>query len=287
MKKASKELIEFLASADSDTMKTADLYTFTLTNGIVLRYTSADFDITHEGNVYSCKNAGIARSEMSWQTGLSVDDVTVELNPGKDDRIGSVSMVEAFRNGSFDGAEIQLDMAFYAQGWENTPHVLEKLFVGNVDVDEVSGSYVKLSIKSLTELLNSNFPSNVYQSSCQYALYGPGCGVIRGIYSESAFVASGSTKREIHCQLTKASGYYQNGVILFQSGANINIKKSIKTHSNGLIALSTPLQYVPNAGDKFTIFAGCDKTMATCKSKFRNLDNFSGTPFIPAADSSL
>lgn len=287
MKQASNDLIEFLASEGSSKMRIADLYTFTLTNGIVLRYTSADFDIIHDGNVYSYKNAGIARSEISWQTGLSVDDVTIEMNPGINDKVGSITLVEAFRNGTFDGAEIQLDMAFYSEGWEKEPLILGKLFVGNVDVEEVSGSYVKLNIKSLTELLNTSFPSDVYQTACHYSLYGAGCKVARENFSENLLVQKGSTKKQIICSPTKADGYYQNGIVLFTNGANVNIKKSVKLYAGGVITLSTPLQYPPQVGNTFTIFAGCDKTMATCKNKFSNLDNFSGTPFIPSADSSL
>lgn len=287
MKQCSEELIQFLASTDADLLRIADLYTFKLVNGTVLRYTSADFDINYDGNIYSCKNAGITRSEMSWQTGLSVDDVTIELNPGKDDKIGVFKMVEAFRSGTFDGAEIQLDMAFYTEGWSKEPLILEKLFVGNVDVDEVSGSYVKLSIKSLTELLNTNFPANVYQASCQYALYSEGCKVRRDAHYETSIIRAGSTKKELNVQLTRPAGYYQNGIVLFQSGQNNNIKKSVKFYENGKIVLSTPLQYQPQVNDRFTIYAGCDKTISTCKNKFYNLDNFSGTPFIPAADRSL
>lgn len=287
MKKCSEELIKFLASTDSDLLRIADLYTFTLVNGTVLRYTNTDFDINHNGNIYSSKNAGIARSEMSWQTGLSVDDVTVELNPGQNDLIGGVKMVQAFRSGTFDGAEIQLDMAFYTEGWNNEPLILEKLFVGNVDVEEVSGSYVKLSVKSLTELLNTNFPANIYQTACQYALYGAGCKVLTDAYSEHSVLLTGSTKKELFVRLTRPDGYYQNGVILFKSGKNINIKKSVKFYESGKIVLSTPLQHQPQINDAFTIYAGCDKTISMCKNKFNNLDNFSGTPFIPAADSSL
>ncbi len=288
MKKASAELIEFLSSTDSDVMKVADLYTFGLTNGSVIRYTSADFDVFYNGNVFSCKNAGIARSEISWQTGLSVDDVTVKMSPGLTDKIGSITLVEAFRCGIFDGAEIQIDMAFYKDGWDKDPLVLEKLFVGNVDVEEVSGAYVKLNIKSLTELLNTNFPANVYQTACHYALYGPGCNVAKNAYSENnVIVLAGSTKKELRCRLVKPVGYYQNGVVVFNSGENINIKKSVKYHENGLIILSTPLHFMPRENDTFTIYAGCDKTMATCKNKFNNLSNFPGTPFIPKADSSL
>lgn len=287
MKNASSELVEFLASTDSKNLKIADLYTITLTNGLIWRLTSADFDIKHSGNTYSCQNAGISRSEMSWQQGLSVDDVMIELNPSPNDRLGSISLVEAFRNGSFDGAEIQLDMAFYKNGWKSAPLILEKLFVGNMDVEEVSGSYVKLTIKSLTELLNTSFPADVYQTACHYPLYGTGCGVNRTNFAENSIVQSGSTKKQLNCSLTKVAGYYQNGIVEFTSGTNINIKKSIKLHTSGVITLSTPLQYAPQVGDTFAIFAGCDKTMATCKGKFNNLDNFSGTPFIPKPDSAL
>ena len=287
MKKASPLLVEFLASEESGVLKTADLYTIKLTNGTVLRYTTADFDIIRNGAVYSCKNAGISRSEMSWQTGLSVDDVTVEMYPAESDKVGSVSLVEAFRNGTFDGAEICLDMAFYKDGWENEPLFLEKLFVGTVDVEEVSGSYAKLNIKSFTELLNQSFPADTYQASCHYSLYGEGCKVNKEHFSQYASVAEGSTKKKIYCKLSSPAGYYQNGIIQFIIGKNLNIKKSIKIHENGLLVLSTPLQYTPTVGDTFLVSAGCDHTMTTCKKKFGNLSNFSGTPFIPKADSSI
>jgi len=285
VKQASKELIKFLATTEGNKLRIADLYTFKLTNGIVLRFTSADFDITVNGNTFSHKNAGIARSEISWMTGLSVDDLTIEFNPSSEDLLGEISLVEAFRNGSFDGAEVQLDVAFYKDGWENTPLILEKLFVGNIDVDEVGGSYVKTTVKSFTELLNSAFPSHVYQASCCYALYGAGCKVNRNKFSESAVVKENSSKKQIYCSLKKTGGYYQNGVITFLTGKNINIKKSIKIQGNGYILLSTPLQYAPASGDKFTISAGCNKTISMCRSKFNNFANYSGTPFVPKADS--
>lgn len=287
MKQASDELINFLATLESDKLRLADLYTFKLTNGTVLRFTSADFDITINGNTFSHKNAGISRSSMAWATGLSVDDVTLEFNPSEEDKLEEITLVEAFRNGSFDGAEVQIDIAFYADGWDNEPLVLEKLFVGNIDVDEIGGSYVKASIKSYTELLNAAFPSQVYQASCCYALYGAGCGVNRANFSEDAYVLSNSTKKQINCQLRQAAGYYQNGVVTFLTGKNINIKKSVKVHQSGFLTLSTPLPYVPAIGDKFSVSAGCNKTISMCESKFHNKANYSGTPFVPKADSTV
>ncbi len=287
MKKASPELVEFLASEDSEKIRIADLYRFKLTNGTVLAYTSADFDITYKDLLYSCDSACISRSEISWDCGLSVDDVTIELNPSDENLVGTVRMIEAFRNGTFDGAEVQMDLAFYKDGWDKEPLVLENMFSGNVDVEEVSGSYVKLNVKSLTELLNQDFPSAVYQASCSYSLYCNACGVKKEDHSEENTVESGSTRKKIVCYLYRTGSYYQNGVIEFISGANKNIKKSIKQQSNGLLELSTPLPFEPKKGDWFIVSAGCDKTISMCKQKFFNLANYNGTPFIPKADSSL
>jgi uncharacterized phage protein (TIGR02218 family) len=45
--------------------------------------------------------------------------------------------------------------------------------------------------------------------------------------------------------------------------------------------LLNPLPLVPSAGDAFTAYPGCDKTQATCTTKFANLGAFRGFPFIP------
>jgi uncharacterized phage protein (TIGR02218 family) len=42
-----------------------------------------------------------------------------------------------------------------------------------------------------------------------------------------------------------------------------------------------PLQSPPAAGDTFTVYFGCDHTPGTCRSKFNNLANFRGFPYVP------
>jgi uncharacterized phage protein (TIGR02218 family) len=284
MKNASAELISLLNT--SDNLKVADLYTFTLTNGTVLRYTSADFDVEYNGNTYLCENAGIKRSSMSWQTGLSVDSLDLEFYPKDTDLVGTLPLVQAFRNGTFDGASLQLDMAFF-ENWTDTPLVLEKLFLGNVDVDEIGGNNVKVEVKSITEILNTKIPRNIYQSACAYTLYGAGCGVNKATFSSNASVLVNTTKTVIKCSLAQSVGYFDQGVILFTSGQNLNVKRSIKAHTSGQLTLNYPLQYTPEIGDTFTVSAGCDRTMNSCKNKFNNLANFPETPFIPNPDKTL
>jgi hypothetical protein len=42
--------------------------------------------------------------------------------------------------------------------------------------------------------------------------------------------------------------------------------------------------FLPGAmnGDAFTVYLGCDHTQATCTTKFGNLTNFRGFPYIPS-----
>ena len=42
-----------------------------------------------------------------------------------------------------------------------------------------------------------------------------------------------------------------------------------------------PLPFAPAPGDTFNVAFGCDHTQATCQSKFNNLVNFRGFPYVP------
>lgn len=286
MKTASNELINFLASAASETIKVADLYKITLKNNTRLYYTSADFDITYGNQTYKADNSCIKRGEISQQTGLSVDDLKIEFNPGPSDTVCGVNMIKTFVDGYFDGADFQLDIAFFKNGWENSPLVLEKVFVGTLDIEEITGSSIKGSVKSPVEKLTCDFPANCYQSSCHHTLYDTYCGLNQNNFRENNIsVAANSTKTKIYCTLTRPAGYYNGGIIEFINGQNSGFKRAVKVHEDGVLTLALPLLFTPDTGDKFAIYAGCNKSIDMCKTKFNNIANFGGTPFIPEGDS--
>jgi hypothetical protein len=50
-----------------------------------------------------------------------------------------------------------------------------------------------------------------------------------------------------------------------------------------------PFPYTPEVGDTYSVYAGCNKTKATCRDKFDNVVNptsggFGGFDFIPGQD---
>ena len=86
----------------------------------------------------------------------------------------------------------------------------------------------------------------------------------------------------------ETDGLFQGGLLTWQSGANAPLKMEIKRHLNdGLsVALELALRMADTieVGDTFQIQAGCDKSFATCRSRFANGNNFGGFPHMPGND---
>lgn len=106
-------------------------------------------------------------------------------------------------------------------------------------------------------------------------------------FAEPNTVQAGSTVNKLISLSAKTDGYYDNGQIVFTSGANAGLVKAVKAYAAQQFTFNSPLPFVPNAGDAFTAYPGCDKTQATCTNKFFNLVNFEGFPYVPAPETAI
>ncbi|MEI8325522.1 MAG: phage BR0599 family protein [Betaproteobacteria bacterium] len=68
------------------------------------------------------------------------------------------------------------------------------------------------------------------------------------------------------------------------TGANAGIGRTIKAQAGGVLTSVQPWPSAVTIGDTFTVYPGCDKTQATCSSKFSNLARFRGYPYVPAPE---
>lgn len=127
-----------------------DLYTITTVAGIVLRYTTADVDVSYGGNTYSSKNVYFeslqSKSTAHWKVGLDVDTWTVEVMPLATDpisgaaypaKIGTQPWLAAVRAGTLDGATVQVDRAYWPY-WPRMPMYTGDDMLAAADV--ISGS---------------------------------------------------------------------------------------------------------------------------------------------------
>lgn len=282
MKKASPELIALLNTSQQFYM--ADLLTFTLTSGVVARYANYDIAITYLGNTFSPNTALFERSRVRTVLGVEVDTLDLNVYSRPTDTIGGVSWSKAAAAGLLDGAQVLLERVFM----DSPPNVVGGYvnFSGSVADIDMTRTNIHITVKSTLELLNIKMPRRLYQAGCQHTLYDFDCGVDKTEFAQNASVLAGSTRTSINFSTLKDNGYFDLGYIEFTDGDMVGNKRTVKLHSSGTLALLYPLPLIPQVGDGFVVYAGCDKSQGTCTGKFNNVVNFRGFPYIPAPEQS-
>lgn len=284
MKSASPELNALLLSGK---FVMADLLTLTTLGGTVYRYTKADKDITYGGNTFSAGDVLFKRGRTRVVIGVEVDELELTFYAKSTNLLGGVPFLHAVHNRALDGADILLERAF-APTWSDSVTGTLIMFGGRCGpfaLGRAGGARVK--VKSDLTLLNIEIPRNLYQPGCLHTLFDTGCGITKAALGAATTAASGSTRQVLNCSLAQAAGYFDQGTITFTSGANNGVTRNVKSYTPGVVTLSYPLPSTTMIGDGFTAYPGCDKKQATCSSKFSNLANFRGCPYVPVPETVL
>lgn len=286
MRAASAALVAYLGITDQ--IDVADLLTITLANGGgTVRLTTYDEDLLVAGNAYSSGPTIYRRDQVKVAVGLVADPITLTISPGASELLGGVSWQAAAQQGLFDGARVSVDKVFMpAPG--DTSLGLVNLFAGrvaDVDADRVS---IVLACKSDVELLDTPFPRNLYQPTCDHTLFDTGCTLLRVTFTTATAAETGSTAKILNdLGLTQPTGYYDLGTVTMTSGALVGLTRPIKAYTLGspsTIELLRPFPVAPAPADTMDVAPGCDKLQVTCDTKFANLARFRGQPFIPAPE---
>ncbi len=258
----------------------AECFTFTLATGTILTWTNVDQPVTYNGATFSATGPLVQGLKYKGSVGLEVDKQQINIAARPTDLISGSPVLNAIREGAFDGAIVQRDRVFLiAIGGTVIGGVT--MFHGRVStVDSVGRTQAQITVASDLVILDYDMPHNMYSPTCVHVLYDSGCGVIRGTYSASGMVGAGSTMSVINTSVA-AAGHAQ-GSIVFTSGLNANVRATVRSVIAGTsLTLMYPLPDPPSPGDAFTVAFGCDHTRGTCQSKFNNLANFRGFPFVP------
>jgi len=258
----------------------AECFTFTLATATTLAWTNVDLPVTYNGTTFSATGPLVQGLKYKASVGLEVDKQQIIIAARPTDLISGNPVLNAIREGAFDGATVQRDRVFLsAIGGAVIGGVT--MFHGRVStIDSVGRTQAQITVASDLVILDYDMPRNIYSPTCVHTLYDSGCGVIRGAYSASGTVGVGSTAGAINTSVA-AAGHVQ-GSILFTSGVNANVRATVKSVIAGAtLALMYPLPSPPATGDAFTVAFGCDHTRGTCQGRFNNLANFRGFPFVP------
>jgi len=221
---------------------------------------------------------------------MDVATLEVTIEASMTDVINGVPILQAIGQGLFDGATFRIDRLFMDSSSNQIGTVVRfSGFIGALD--ELTRSSAKLSINAGTAYLSMQLPAVILQPGCTNTLFDARCGLVKASFAEANVVQAGSTVNKLLSSSAKGDGYYDNGQIAFTSGANAGLVKAVKAYfatGGPVFTFNSPLPFLPNAGDAFVAYPGCDKTQATCaSSKFSNLVNFEGFPYVPAPETAI
>lgn len=272
---------ELQTHLDSGATTLANCWKVTRRDGSVYGFTDHDNPLSFDGCTYEAAS-GFIGSESLNRLGLSVD--TMEVHAA----LNSEAITEAeLSNGLYDNAEVEL----YLVNWADTSQRL-LLKTGNIGEVRRGELAFMAEIRGLAHHLQQP-EGRVYQSPCDAVLGDTRCGVDLNSpqYTATATVASPLENGRFTATglVSYPSNWFREGRLTWLTGTNANAVMEVRAHKleeSGIAELLLWRQPAlpPEAGETFTIQAGCDLKFATCREKFTNSSNFRGFPHIPGND---
>ncbi|MDP4021406.1 DUF2163 domain-containing protein [Methylobacterium sp. NEAU 140] len=246
-------------------------------DGVALGFTDHDRDLTFSGLVHAA-GTGLEAAEASAESGLAVSggDVAGALS--------SLGLTEAdIAGGLYDGASVET----WLVDWTN-PETRLLLDLGTVGEVRRTGDAFVAEIRGLTDRLDAE-RGRTYRATCGADLGDARCRVDLAGWRVTGTVAG--VPEPATLAVTLAGGFddgaFTGGRLTWGDGANAGLGMDVRLQLGGLIELweRPPRPVAP--GDGFTLTAGCDKRLATCRDRFANAVNFQGFPHMPGNDAVL
>jgi hypothetical protein len=249
--------------------RVVELYTFTTSGGTIYRLTSFRRDFTHGGNTYTA--GASSRSALTAQGATSSDDdFTIEV-PAQH----PLSV-------TYSGAIVPpRELYVTVDRLQRTSGVALRIAEGYVSGPAFKGRMASFRITMMSDLLAALVPGIGASRLCQHVLYDSRCGVGRGPFTVATTISTIASDRK---SITVASiggnpdQWFRHGEILF----NVTTERRTVTNQVGTtIGFRFPLPSTIAGGAAVSLYAGCDHTIATCRTKFANVANFGGFPKLP------
>ena len=249
-------------------------------DGTVQGFTDHDNDIGFSGVTFAAAS-GVSGSDREAILGLSAGGSEVSGALSSD-----VLTEDDLANGMWDGASVEIWLVNWSVPEQRV--LLDVATVGEVRRSDFAYTAELRSVASFLDqetglLFQRLCSADLGDARCKVALSAPEFACEGSVIAAATLIGfSASLER------TYPPGFFTGGKLTFTSGGNAGVICQVKDHAaagaNVSLLLWTPLARPLVAGDHFTVTAGCDKTLATCRNKFDNVANHRGFPHMPGND---
>lgn len=243
-------------------------------DGTALGFTDHDRDLTFAGLVHEART-GLEAAEASAEAGFAVSggDVAGALT--------SLGLTEAdIAGGLYDGASVET----WLVDWTD-PRTRLLLDIGTIGEIRREGDAFVAELRGVAARLDAEVGRR-YRATCCAELGDARCRVDLAAWRASGRVLAVPEPAALRIALdgSFAEGLFTGGGLAWTGGANAGIAADLRLQAGDLVELweRPPRPVAP--GDTFTLTAGCDKRLATCRDRFANAVNFQGFPHMPGND---
>jgi uncharacterized phage protein (TIGR02218 family) len=212
------------------------------------------------------KSVGLAADSASFAGALSADAIT------EDD----------LARGLWDGARVDI----YRVDWSEPTERIH-LFAGGIGEVRRGVHAFEAELRGLQAPLNVPV-GRVFSRFCDADLGDVRCGKD---VEDPTFRAEGVVTEVLGSHAFRASGldafddqWFARGRVVWDGGVQTEIASHRAEGADAVIELLDHPGAALAEGAVFTIYSGCDKRLATCRTKFDNVINFRGFPHMPGND---
>lgn len=256
------------------------LWTIERTDGVTLRFTSHDNDVTWGGETYgACASLNESASEQSSEQNsvgnIELSGIIDSEHISDDDLYAGLyddAFVEVWRVTWDDEPTDRVTRI--AAGWLGTVSQGEQGFKG-----EVLGPGARLLQKPLLDVVTS---------TCRWDFGSTECGVSAEALAIVGTVLSAPSRAYLYADILDPGGLaqWERGKLRFTYGRNAGQVCAVREvdFATGLIILWARSGFTPDPGDTFDLLPGCDKGFDGGCTAYANKVRFGGFPHVPGQD---
>ncbi|MFH0825297.1 MAG: DUF2163 domain-containing protein [Pseudomonadota bacterium] len=250
-----------------------ELWKIVRADDTVLCFTTFNRDLVYRGLTYYAARGGFLSTAISMSSDFSTGNL--ELNGFMDS--SAITRADLLAK-LYDGAELTIGVVNYMD-LTISQLVLCVGTLGEVKCEEGKFTVEMLDFgKRLQQVVGDTIEKYCLARFCDSR-----CGLDAGDWTTTGTVTSvhpDDTRRRFWDNaFTDADNFYQYGELTWLTGDNAGyVVEIVESNDEGFFALFETMPQAIQAGDTFSVIAGCDKEAVTCKTKWgdSNIVNFRG-----------
>lgn len=243
------------------------------------------FEIYYEGDYYRFTNHPdkVTALTYDWSPkniSMGEVEVTEDINKNNIDLI--FPRDDTFATLYISGIQDDVSTVTIYRGYQNDPDAeWIAYWKGRFSSSTIKKNQIILVCESVFTSMKRPGIRGKFSKHCRHTLYGRGCNISLSnsdYYVEDTVdsVSADGLTYSISAASLQSNGYYFGGMLMSPDG----VYRFIRGHSGSSITISKPFSDNTSEGS-YRLYAGCNRTMSVCVSRFNNLANYGGFPYTP------